>query len=182
MSSLLFRSLTLPAAGAATLLLAGCGTASPQGTSNAGGVATAAASVRSAVHATPPAVPTATTVAASPVPTYTRKQAAKNTQAGQASSASELRRACLNVKKVNGWIFSTVVKHVNDIPGAGEVYAEGAIKLRHAGAGTPIEVQVNQFAAAMEVVAARSAKGQNSDGSWLPKSSGPLLKACGAYG
>ncbi len=106
---------------------------------------------------------------AAPIPTTTTPS----------DAAGDLRSACRAAASAIEDTIQQLFDHPNDFPFAAKVYAEGAVKLRKVGAGTPIEAEINKVAALFETFASELRRGEEGgDTGRLPKAGEPLQKAC----
>jgi len=95
------------------------------------------------------------------------------------TATGDLRSACQAAEDAIEGTIQQLFDHPNDLAFAAKVYADGAVKLRKLGAGTPIEAQINNVAATFESFASELQRGQDDgDTSRLPKAGAPLQKAC----
>jgi hypothetical protein len=131
------------------LMLAGCGNDAPS-----------RAPAQAATGSATTVAPTPTTPVATP-------------------GTGDLRSACQAAEAAIEGAIQQLFDHPNDLAFAAKVYAEGAVKLRKLGAGTPIEAQINNVAATFESFASELQRGvDDGDTSRLPKAGAPLQKAC----
>ena len=95
------------------------------------------------------------------------------------TATGDLRSACQAAEDAIEGTIQQLFDHPNDLVFAAKVYADGAVKLRKLGAGTPIEAQINNVAATFESFASELQRGEDDgDTSRLPKAGAPLQKAC----
>jgi hypothetical protein len=121
------------------------------------------------------------TTSGAPAPASTSGTAttAALTSATPTDAAGDLRSACRAAEAAIEDTIQQLFDHPNDIPFAAKVYAEGAVKLRKVGAGTPIEAEINKVAATFELFASELERGEaGGDTGRLPRAGEPLQRAC----